>query len=421
MSTRKRAGARLRGAHTLQLLQDGGEYFDSLIEAIDQSRREIRLETYIFRFDVVGLRVAAALESAALRGVRTYISIDGFGTPAIPPEWEQRFRASGVSWRIFLPFGRIGLFLPVRWRRLHRKLCVLDGAVAYCGGFNVLDDFFDPNHGPLKEPRLDFAVRVTGPLVDDVLRVMTRFWWRQTAAADVRDKDLPAAWRDFEASLQAGPAQPIRDNGMPSHASDQASGDGASGPQAYAELVLRDNLRNRRKIERAYLKAIGVARHEVIISNAYFLPGARLRRALVHASRRGVRVRLLLQGRYEYFLQYHATRALYGKLLEAGVEIHEYTASFLHAKVAVIDSQWATVGSSNLDPLSLLLAREANLVMDDAGFATRLHERLEAAIRQGSAMVDARILANRPWQQRALEALASLALRAGILVLGRRY
>ena len=208
---------------------------------------------------------------------------------------------------------------------------------------------------------------------------------------------------------------------MPSHASGQASGDGASGPQAYAELVLRDNLRNRRKIERAYLKAIGVARHEVIIANAYFLPGARLPRALVHASRRGVRVRLLLQGRFEYFLQYHATRALYGKLLEAGVEIHEYTASFLHAKVAVIDSQWATVGSSNLDPLSLLLAREANLVMDDAGFATRLHERLEAAIRQGSAMVDARILANRPWQQRALEALASLALRAGILVLGRRY
>jgi cardiolipin synthase len=123
-----------------------------------------------------------------------------------------------------------------------------------------------------------------------------------------------------------------------------------------AGLVLRDNLRNRNRIERAYRKAIGEARQDVLIANAYFLPGAKIRRALMDAARRGVRVRLLLQGRYEYFMQYHAARPVYGALIAAGVEIYEYHSGFLHAKVAVVDGHWATVGSSNLDPLSLQLA-----------------------------------------------------------------
>ena len=128
-------------------------------------------------------------------------------------------------------------------------------------------------------------------------------------------------------------------------------------------------MRNRARIERAYRRAIGRAREEIIIANAYFVPGRRMRHALETAARRGVKVQLLLQGRYEYFMQYYAARPIYGALLRAGVQIHEYSPSFLHAKVAVIDGRWATVGSSNLDPFSLLLAREANVVIEDAGFA----------------------------------------------------
>jgi hypothetical protein len=131
---------------------------------------------------------------------------------------------------------------------------------------------------------------------------------------------------------------------------------------ARAGLLLRDNLLNRGQIEKAYRRAIGLARHEIVIANAYFLPGRKLRQALIHAAQRGVRVRLLLQGRYEYFMQYHAARPVYRQLLEAGVEIYEYSESFLHAKVAVIDASherpWATVGSSNLDPFSLLLGSQ---------------------------------------------------------------
>ena len=419
MSKLKRATAHLREAHQLQLLRGGNAYFGSLVQEITRAQHEVRIETYIFEFDPSGCLVAEALEHAAARGVKVYLTMDGVGTPQLPAEWVERFDRAGVQWRIFLPLGRLGVLMPVRWRRLHRKLCVVDGAIAYCGGINVQDDFFDSVHGQLNQPRLDFALRVTGPLVRDVLEVMTRFWWRRTPAAEMRGRGLGAAWRDLRLSMQRAVAD--RRQSADAGAFGQSVAPGTAAPGARAQLVLRDNLRNRQKIERAYLKALGAARREVIVANAYFLPGARLRRALVHAARRGVRVRLLLQGRYEYFLQYHATRPLYGKLLEAGVEIHEYTASFMHAKVAVIDGHWATVGSSNLDPLSLLLAREANVVVDDVAFAGALRESLEQAITQGSRRVETAAFANRSWRQRALEALASAALRVGIFLTGRRY
>ena len=184
-------------------------------------------------------------------------------------------------------------------------------------------------------------------------------------------------------------------------------------------------MRNRTRIEKAYRRAIGTAREEIIIANAYFLPGGKLRRALVMAARRGVRVRLLLQGRYEYFMQYHAARPVYGALLKAGVEIHEYAPSFLHAKVAVIDAHgarpWATVGSSNLDPLSLLLAREANVVVEDAAFAQDLRARLEHAMLHGGRVLDPARYALRSWHERALDRVAYVLMRLALWVTGNRY
>jgi cardiolipin synthase len=188
-----------------------------------------------------------------------------------------------------------------------------------------------------------------------------------------------------------------------------------------AMLVLRDNLRNRNRIERTYRKAIADARTEVLIANAYFLPGGKLRRALIHAATRGVRVRLLLQGRYEYFMQYHGARTVLGVLLAAGIEIHEYSVGFLHAKVAVVDGRWATVGSSNLDPLSLLLAREANVVVDDVTFAQSLRACLEVAINTQGTRLDAQTFAQRPWGQRLLDRLAFGVMRLLLLLAGRRY
>ncbi len=399
----------MQAAHQVRLLQGWEELFPALVEAIARSAREVRLETYIFAPDTAGEQMVEVLVQAARRGVAVHLVMDGVGTPALPPEWTQRLDAAGVQWRIFQPLGRLGLLIPSRWRRLHRKLCVVDGRVAFCGGINVLDDWYDPNHGVLAAPRLDFAVRVTGPLVREVHEVMVQFWWRLQAGRKVREADWATAWRMLEQERQQLDTL---------HATHPSAGRPAG---LRAALLLRDNLRYRTRIEKAYRKAIAEAHEEILIANAYFLPGRKLRRALVLAAQRGVRVRLLLQGRYEYFMQFHAVRPVYAPLLRAGVEIHEYSPSFLHAKVAVIDGRWATVGSSNLDPLSLLLAREANVVIEDAAFAQQLRTRLVRAMDHEGRRIDPQEYAHRPWQQRLLDRLAFGVLRVALFLMGRRY
>jgi cardiolipin synthase len=406
----------LRPGHQLELLQGGQAFFPSLVHAIDGSVHEVRMETYIFNVEASGLQVAAALERAAQRGVAVYLAMDGVGTPSIPAPWSARFDAAGVKWAIFSPLGKLGMLIPSRWRRLHRKLCVVDGSVAFCGGINVLDDFFDPNYGALETPRLDFAVRVTGPLVQTMHEAMALFWWRLQAASTARHSDFSASWRALQEALALALQERLNTDGDAVDSPAMAQNHSTS-----AELVLRDNLRNRTRIERAYRKAIGTAREEILIANAYFLPGRKLRKGLILAAQRGVRVRLLLHGRYEYFMQYYATRPVYGALLAAGVEIYEYSAGFLHAKVAVIDGHWATVGSSNLDPLSLLLAREANVVVEDTAFAQDLQARLEDAVTHGSVQIDPAAYANRPLRQRLLDALAFGLMRVLLFLYGKRY
>ena len=397
--------------HQVELLQGGVELFAALVAAIDAGLREVRMETYIFNFDATGELIAAALERAAGRGVKVYLVMDGFGTPSIPLVWAQRFADAGVRWHLFSPLGRWGLLLPAGWRRLHRKLCVVDAKFAFCGGINILDDFFDPVYGVLESSRFDFAVAVRGPLVADAHRVMAQFWGRLQITRQLEHlefKEVRTTWKD--STFSSGGAKV------------QATVLGVDPPGTVrAMLVLRDNLRNRTRIERAYLKAIANARDEIVIANAYFLPGGKLRRALVLAAGRGVRVRLLVQGRYEYFMQYHGARPVFGVLLAAGVEIHEYSAGFLHAKVAVVDGRWATVGSSNLDPLSLLLAREANVVVHDAAFAQLLRACLVKAMDSRGTLLDAAAYALRPWRHRLLDRLAFGVMRLLLFLAGRRY
>jgi len=398
----------LRGGHRLRLLQGSGEFFPALVAAIDAALREVRLETYIFDFTGQSAEVAYALERAARRGVSVLVVVDGFGSGPMPPSWQERFLHAGVQWRVYAPLGWLGMLWLGSWRRLHRKLCAVDGQVAFCGGINILDDFHDPNHGPLSAPRLDFAVRATGPLVAEVVATMTRSWQRMQAVRDIRQARLSGVLD----SLRASAAAPVPAPKEPAQ---------AGRPRSRAALVLRDNLRNRARIERAYRRAIGRARDEIIIANAYFVPGRKMRHALVEAAGRGVKVRLLLQGRYEYFMQYYAARPIYGALLRAGVEIYEYSPSFLHAKVAVVDGRWATVGSSNLDPLSLLLAREANVVVEDVGFASQLRNRLMRAIRDEGRAMERGEYQNRPLRQRLMEGVALALMRLALAVQGKKY
>ena len=362
------------------------------------------------------LAVAEALARAAERGVRVCVVVDGIGTGEIPDAWHARWAAAGVRWRVYNPAGGWRVLLPTGWRRLHRKLAVIDGEIAFCGGINLLDDYHDPNHGELAEPRLDFAVRAIGPLVADVHDTMTRLWLRLQVAREV---DRLAFERMVAAMRAAARA------GMDAAVARAASALGAGRPgSAVAALVLRDNLRFRRRIESTYRLAIAQARREIIIANAYFIPGVKLQRALMRAARRGVKVTLLLQGRYEYFMAFHASRVVYDQLLAAGIRIVEYEASFLHAKVAVMDGpvgSIATVGSSNLDPLSLLLAREANVFVRDDGFAQQLRHRLLRAIEHQGRVIEPQQHQARPWQTRLLDWVAYAMMRFALLVTGKRY
>ena len=403
----------------MQLLQGAQELFPALVRAMDAARTSVLLETYIFDTTGAGADIARALARAAARGVRTQLVVDGVGTGRLPAHWFAHLRSAGVQVRVYAPLGPLGLLLPGQWRRLHRKLCVVDGTVLFCGGINILDDFHDPHFGALPAPRFDFAVRTEGALVAQAQATMEQLWWRLQAVHDARHYHLPQA---VQALREAGVGLHM---GMGQRTRSRTRAHSAHGLGMRAALLLRDNLRHRSRIERAYRRAIAMAREDIIIANAYFLPGGKLRRALVLAAQRGVRVRLLLQGRYEYFMPHHAVRPVYHTLLQAGVEIYEYAPSFLHAKVAVIDAQgrrpWATVGSSNLDPLSLLLAREANVVVRDRAFASELHARLCQAMAGAGQRVQAVQLAARPWHQRLLDRVAYALMRSALWLTGNRY
>jgi cardiolipin synthase len=357
---------RFRPGNRIKLLRSGAEYFRVLEQAIDCAQNEVWLETYIFADDATGRRVAGALARAAGRGVKVRVLVDGWGAKFfLTSSLERLLRDSGVELLKYRPEVAPWQFRSHRLRRLHRKLAHVDGRIAFVGGINVIDDMNTPGHKP---PRVDFAVSVEGLLLPTIAYSMQRVW------ALVQLVQLGAS------QLSLFP--------------EQRRGERV-GTQT-ARFVIRDNLRHRRDIEQAYLAAIRRAEREIIIASSYFLPGITFRRALADASARGVAVTLILQAKVEYVLLHFASRALYGQLLAAGVVIQEYHKSMLHAKVAVIDSHWATVGSSNIDPYSLLMAREANVIVRDHGFAGELRQVLVEMISSGALPVAARDWQTRP-------------------------
>ena len=397
---------RWREGNAIRLLHNGGEYFPALIGAIDAAQRSVHLETYIFNLDETGYHVIDALRRAEARGVKVRVVLDGFGCNDTAFDVCDLLAQSGVRYRVYRPEPR-GLrqahFNLRRLRRMHRKTCVVDGRIGFVGGINILDDYEDvPNDGKGPRPRFDFAVEMRGPIVDDLVHAQRALWLRMSWR---RPDDGMGFYRRFQ---QWGERLLAR-----RQASHQPAADGMR-----AAMVLRDNLRFRQRIEDVYLAALTRAQRDVLIANAYFFPGRRLRKALRAAALRGVKVRLFLQGRSEYAMQYRACRYMYNDLLADGMEIHEYMASYLHAKVAVIDG-YAMVGSSNLDPFSLLLAREANVFIDDTGFSVQLKAALEAEMEAGARVVTVEHLGKRNLVERLLDAFSYAMLRFGVALTGK--
>ncbi|EJL91981.1 phosphatidylserine/phosphatidylglycerophosphate/cardiolipin synthase [Herbaspirillum sp. CF444] len=373
------------GENDITLLRSGAEFFPALIAAIDEARVEIYLETYIFSIDDTGILVRDALTRAAGRGVIVSVITDWVGTGRVASKQvKATLVEAGVQHRSFNPWFRRGV------ARSHRKLCVVDRKWGFVGGLNIIDDFLDDaSHATLPAPRWDFAVRISGPLVEAIHEEMQNQWIR------IGKMKLRARWDKFKMA--------------------RYTRHGTEPGQALAGLVVRDNLRNRRTIQRAYLQALGRARETAFLANPYFAPGRKLRRALEEAAMRGVKVTLLL-GVGQFYLQDAVAHSFYPKLLRAGVRIVEYTKTQLHAKVAVIDDEWATVGSSNYDGLSLFVNQEANVVVSDVDFAHTLRNEIEVGLSEGR-LVQLQDFEHSPWYKKLWYGTAFLCYRGIIHVI----
>ena len=350
----------------ITLLKNGADFFPVLIKAIDAAVLDVRIETYIFEADAAGKLIGDAMTRAARRGVAVRLLVDGVGSWRTSTVFFESLRAAGVKILIFRPVSKWFGFRRSHLRRIHRKIALVDGKVGFVGGINLVDDMTESLS---EHPRYDYAVQVEGPLLADIYP-SSHHLWRWVALLHLRHKD-------------------VGDQPVPVSAA-------RIGDQR-AAFVVRDSVRHRRAIERMYNQAIKYSRKSVVLVCPYFLPGRHLRRVLVNAAERGVAITILLQGRADHRLLQMATRALYARLLGVGIAIYEYDKSMLHGKVAVVDDEWATVGSSNLDPFSLFLNREANVVVMDKTFARELRESVMAEIEGGARRCRAE-----DWQRRSL-------------------
>ena len=334
--------------NTIELLENGEMFYPRVLADIERAREQVLIETFIWYDDDIGYQLHRAVIDAAKRGVHVDITVDGFGSGKLPASFVQALTDAGVNLHVYDPRGSVLGFQTNLFRRLHRKFTLIDCAVGYIGGINFSMEHVR-EHGP--KSKQDYAVRVTGPVVDE----MHGFCRKQVGAINTPER---RPWLRRLRWYRPNPLKPARD--------------------AQAALVWRDNAEHDQSIEQWYYQGISEAKREIIIANAYFFPGYRFLRALRLAAERGVRVCLILQGEPDKFYVRHAAATLHDYLLNANIEIHEYMDRPLHAKVAIIDDDWATVGSSNLDPFSLALNLEANLFIRDQAFTTLLRDRLVA-------------------------------------------
>jgi len=368
------------GGNAVELLENGEAFFPRVFEAIEAAREEILLETFILFEDRVGCELQRRLVAAARRGVRVEATVDGYGSPSFSPGFLAELAGAGVRLHVFDPHRPLlGLRLHI-FRRLHRKLLVVDGRLAFVGGINYSADHLG-DFGP--ESKQDYAVAVRGPVVEDIHAFMRSRLDRDGA-------------REWVRRLRVRTEEPVREA--------QAGG-------AQVLFDIRDNGRHWTGIERHYRQAIRAARREIVVANAYFFPGYGFLHDLYAAARRGVEVSLILQGEPDMPIAALAARTLYHDLAAAGIRIYEYCERPLHAKVALVDEEWATVGSSNLDPLSLSLNLEANVFVRDRAFNRALRERLRRLQEEYCRRVDPATLPQRRLWRRLSRPLVFHLLR----------
>jgi cardiolipin synthase len=352
---------RLISGNQFTLLENGEQFYPRVFQAIEAAQREVLIETFILYEDKVGKGLHGALLEAAGRGAQVDLTIDGFGSPDLSEEFVSTLTSAGVRVHVFDPAPKLLGWRPNLFRRMHRKVVVVDGQRAFLGGINYSADHL-ADFGP--EAKQDYAVEIEGPIVAEI-----HSFAHSNIAAGKRGR------RWFFRRPEKLPPQSLPRVGA-----------------ADALLVWRDNRYNTNDIERQYRLGMRLAKRRMVIANAYFFPGYFFLKDLRKAARRGVEVSLILQGKPDMPIVQMAASMLYYDLLRAGVRIYEYRDRPLHGKVALMDDEWSTVGSSNLDPLSLSLNLEANVIIRDRTFNRQLGESLERLMAHSCVRIEAKDL-----------------------------
>lgn len=350
---------RFYDGNRIQLLENGEEFFPQLIRRIHRAKKEIFIETFILCEDRVGKALQKALIAAAKRGVWISVTADSYGTFFLDANYIKKLTEAGAIFQIFDPQPSWFKSRPKLFRRLHRKLAVIDGQFAFIGGINLCHEHMT-EHEPIGKQ--DYAVELEGPIVP-VIRQLCKAY-----VPDSHDRNLGELLPKLHNPAKVG--------------------------DSTIAFVARDNRFYRNDIEKAYLLAIRKARERIYIANAYFFPSFRMLHALRNAAKRGVEVVVILQGEPDIPLALRAARCLYDELTGDGIRVYEYLERPLHAKIAVIDQEWSTIGSSNLDPLSLALNLEANIVVSDRSFNHQLMQEMRKLVK-ASRLIESRWLSRR--------------------------
>lgn len=360
----------------VRLFTEGDAAFEQMLAAIGAAERRVWLEMYWFAADRVGLRFFRALEAAVRRGVQVAVLYDAWGSFGTPRQHFEQLRAAGASVLDFNPVSPMEqrFRLAGLTQRNHRKLLLIDGRTAFTGGQNIADEWT----ATLGNGWKDEVVEVSGPVVYNL----------EQAFVD--------SWRHAHAEAAGSVAAPVLTPTV------LANAEVVSGVNV--AVLTQAGLRQRRYALRAYLQRLRAASDSINIANAYFLPNPALVRSLVAAARRGVRVRVIVAGRSDVPFVTLASRAVWSKLLRAGVQLFAWHRSVLHSKLAVVDANWVTVGSFNLDYVSLRRNRELNLAVADAGFADTVNQEFEAMLAVSEEVTQA-AFARRPLLLRVLERL----------------
>ncbi|HYE53279.1 MAG TPA: phospholipase D-like domain-containing protein [Chitinophagaceae bacterium] len=337
----------------VQLVRGGKEYFDLLLKLIHEAQETIHLQTYIFDDDETGRMVADALMGAARRKVAVYVLIDGYASRHISHEFVQEIRATGVYFRFFEPLFKSSNFYF--GRRLHHKIFVADARHSLIGGINISNRYNDMEDEPAW---LDFGLYAYGRAAREFCVLCSN------------------TWKGFSTSIKILPCPGFKNVDGKVHSD-----------SALVRIRRNDWVRGRNQISWSYLRALRRAKSHMIIMSSYFLPGEGFKVALRKAAKRGVKIQVVVAGLSDVVIAKNAERYIYDWLLRNGIEIYEVQGRVLHAKVAVCDGHWMTIGSYNVNDISAHASIEANVDIMDPRFVSGAEEVLREIIRNDCVLV----------------------------------